>query len=693
MRILILPILILSMLSPIADASYEPPTPLFSPPPYIDPGYQAETEFQKTPYSGITWFLSLLGPTPAPKEPSPETIPYSATFEARYYDTIAQLLQSKGIDPASVTLPKQSISLIGNDRCTRHSYEPTLEFLRAAFADERVKSGHVELIRVRHKMSGFCSWTPEQSLYADTLSSVAALRTAHPTAQPYADYLEAIAHFYAGDFAQAIVLFERLAQSPRRQSWWRIWTHVRSDAPWIKETVLYMSARAHLYLAQRNWDGFSNKDRIDAQDLRKAREIYNAYLERYPKGLYASSVRNFERRLLFLSKEYNKLNPLLDKRLADALRNFPPQPDERGAIEEALMEHALYYRGEINTRTTTPLVLASHILRGEFPDIDLFRTREKDFAPYPGLFRLLHAFILYQQKRFADVVAATPAQPRLSNSAAAAGADALRARSLARLGKLDEALTAWRRIQVATRDEQSQLQIAALYHRKGDAAQIFLRAGEVRDIRIAEGFALFALTLSDLESIRHKPSLSAERRRIVEQALMRRLLQQADYARLAKLMDETKQAGIYEPIRADVSRLAINKSDARALLNVAAFMYHGYVHPATGGGEPYLDWAATPLIEEIAAVCREACPEPRKLEAQAVAPIYRFAAAQKLLAVANDPEEARALHYLVRCWRGEEFKNRCQWSHSEPNQSRTFFRRLHRTFPQSEWARKTPYHY
>lgn len=676
-----------------AGAGFDPPQPLFAPPLYIDPGYKPETEFQETPYSGIAWFTSLVGPMPASKEPLQEAIPFSDAFEARYRNTIAELLRSKGIDPSSVQLPDQLISVFGNERCTRHNHEPTLEFLRAAFADARVKSGHVELIRVRHKIGGLCSWTPERNLYADSLAAVMDLRRAHPTLRLYADYLEGIAHFYAGAFEQAIALFEKLAE-PSRRHWWSIWHQTQSDAPWVKETALYMSARAQLHFAQRNWDGLGNKDRIDTESLRKAREGYKVYLETYPKGLYAASVQNFERRLLFLSKEHNKLNSLLDKRLSNALRSWPTHPVDRSAMEEALTEHVLYFRGDPDARTATPLVLAFHILRGKFPDSGSFKAREKDFADYPGLFSFLRAFMLYQQKRFAEVIALTPEAP-LRQDPVILGTEALRARSFAALGQYDAAIKAWRRIRTSTRDESSQLELANLYATSQRPEQIFLDAAHIDHAWILWGMALFRVDIPTLEKISDLAALSPERRAVIHQALLQRYLMASEFVKLDRLFAKVPNAQAMEPMRAPAAVLARDPMNVRARLDVGKFMYHRYFHPERSRIEYPDDYPTITLIDALNSVCRD-CIDLKALVKSGRAPIAHFQIAQKQAAQRNDPQEAEALHYLVRCWRGGEQRDRCFWDYEaeeRKNDSRQNFRRLHRLFPKSEWAKKTPFYY
>ena len=105
----------------------------------------------------------------------------------------------------------------------------------------------------------------------------------------FATYLEAAANFYSGRFDEAEQGFKALQDVSQ---------------PWLKETALYLQARTLLNAAQQNaFDdmGFPELQNVDKARLEQTRSALEAYLQAYPKGLYAASAKGLQRRVHWLA--------------------------------------------------------------------------------------------------------------------------------------------------------------------------------------------------------------------------------------------------------------------------------------------------------------------------------------------------------------------------------------------------------
>ncbi|HCB24393.1 MAG TPA: hypothetical protein DEP74_06085, partial [Citrobacter freundii] len=133
-------------------------------------------------------------------------------------------------------------------------------------------------------------------------SSLATLPADSP-AQSYKNYLAAAASFYAGDYASAERDFTQLAKSER---------------PWLAETAQYMLMRAALNKSSQNSVGeYGDFDiaKINREDATQAQTQAQAYLQRYPQGLYADSARGMLRRINWYLQAWPQLAGLYEQTL------------------------------------------------------------------------------------------------------------------------------------------------------------------------------------------------------------------------------------------------------------------------------------------------------------------------------------------------------------------------------------------
>lgn len=129
------------------------------------------------------------------------------------------------------------------------------------------------LANSRLDLLGACGWEQEE------LGGVLAQGVESAAGKAFATYLEAAANFYSGRFDEAEQGFKALQDVSQ---------------PWLKETALYLQARTLLNAAQQNaFDdmGFPELQNVDKARLEQTRSALEAYLQAYPKGLYAASAK------------------------------------------------------------------------------------------------------------------------------------------------------------------------------------------------------------------------------------------------------------------------------------------------------------------------------------------------------------------------------------------------------------------
>ena len=128
-------------------------------------------------------------------------------------------------------------------------------------------------------------------LIARRTDPAAASQIHSATGKAYLRYLRAAASFYDEDYQRAASDFAALAGT---------------DAPWLRETALYMVARSAVRALQPGsaFDEYGDIKqgwRADPAQVAEANTALTAYLAAWPKGLYANSARGLQRRVSWLA--------------------------------------------------------------------------------------------------------------------------------------------------------------------------------------------------------------------------------------------------------------------------------------------------------------------------------------------------------------------------------------------------------
>ncbi|MDD3028886.1 MAG: hypothetical protein PHS57_01195 [Alphaproteobacteria bacterium] len=685
-----------------AFACYGPFPPVYDAPPYIDPDYRPLTDYVS--YSPKTKFVLLM------KDDAPSFeghLDFGFKFDwtredgswdragfidrvlQRYRDEIAGLLKSKNIEDKSLELFKKDD---GWDRgCSRSMIDRYASFLRAVFADPAVTGGYDLFVDARQKIPAVCK-SPRASTAAEDLAALKKM----PGTGLYPLYLEATQALYKKDFDKALKGFRELAARQRPSSW-------------LHQAALYMIARTELVAAQAPWDGY-RREGVDQQRLSAAKRDFEAYVAQYPSGLYAKSARGIQRKIMFLADDQASLDDAVAAYFNNVFADFPPSSEaaiRRSA--EAFAEYKNFHKGAPSPEKDSLFALAYKLFRSKegVPEewwsaaADALQKRE-DRATRPALFRFVQAYLLFRQKEYDALLKRTPPEETLQNTVLSLSTEVLRARALAGKNDIPAAIAAWRRIASVAHDDQSQLQIAALYANDGDFAGLFGKDSGITNPNVLADFAVFATTEDDLRSVLRDVELAEPTRTALEQALFQKLLLRRDYASMADLYKKAKGPKGYASIRAAVETLAHDPNDPASLVAVATYMYYHALMPKSS---TYRDLSLTDsdALAELSLAC---VPCRRYLENNAsfVPPIQNFLDAAAFFERTGERSdvEAEALHRLIECTEGVERKWMCQWytesdssqtKRRTANQGEKWFRRLHKRYPSSPWTAKTPHYY
>ena len=200
-------------------------------------------------------------------------------------------------------------------RCRSNDQDSALAFLRqvrdAGLGEAETKA----LANSRLDLLGACGWEQEE------LGGVLAQGVESAAGKAFATYLEAAANFYSGRFDEAEQGFKALQDVSQ---------------PWLKETALYLQARTLLNAAQQNaFDdmGFPELQNVDKARLEQTRSALEAYLQAYPKGLYAASAKGLQRRVHWLAGDQKLLAQDYAAQFAEA-----EQGQRNMALEDLVQE-------------------------------------------------------------------------------------------------------------------------------------------------------------------------------------------------------------------------------------------------------------------------------------------------------------------------------------------------------------------
>lgn len=658
------------------------------PPLYIAPDYAAQANFRIL----LTHYLGLEGLSSVNDSQPTE---YAKFRE--YEKTLGTFLSEKGLPLLEIKYYDDSY-YSGPGGCQSNTYDSALQLATAIAADPIVTAGYRNLFDVRHQIIGLCKSSSPDIGKEEILAAINRLKSV-PTTGDYPLYLEGLAAFYTQDYDRALSIFMHLQES---------------KSAWTAETAAYLVGRTLLIASQKDWS-WDYKD-LDKRKLTQAEQAFLAYRKRFPRGLYADSAANINRRIYLLQQNHEALN----KELLRQLRPRFTSVLDRTAIDDVTyrlaQETFIYYRLPAEITYEDPIFAAYAIFARESWPESLLEELEKNqpaFAAYPGLYRLVRNFILFRQKNYLEIVN-TFGQPDIKDDEISVANHILLAKSLENIESYPAARAIWRSIGVLPRAYRFTI-------REGKDAILQLDPAKPSDLRIsdnylqislarnylkAEGITLLALQDSgvsdksifselfdyvanddDLEKIIFEDNVTPEIREMALSTLMARHLLEKRYDRFLALLKRLPRPDIYAEAETAASMLAQEPRNPKGLLNMGYFIFHYKITPKA----PFKDCGQSQFIQEFQHLRTD------KPVISLAEPPFRYyeKALTQFGPEDKDEVEAKLLHYLILSFKQGETGYFSTWNLVQPgeNKGREWLNRLKSKYPDSVWTERTKYYY
>ncbi|AYL60563.1 hypothetical protein N0P75_08515 [Citrobacter youngae] len=314
-------------------------------------------------------------------------------------------------------------------------------------------------------------------------SSLATLPADSP-ALSYKNYLAAAASFYAGDYASAERDFTQLA---------------KSEHPWLAETAQYMLMRAALNKSSQNSVGeYGDFDiaKINREDATQAQTQAQAYLQRYPQGLYADSARGMLRRINWYLQAWPQLAGLYEQTLQ--------QSADARQLREIVIEYdnvygmAFYEQSVVEAFPDAPHVSYIELLRALRLDnnskptltqaqLDASKPVFEQSQKLP-LWRDLQLNLWLATENYAAIIqAVTPAQKLAAHDTLAFSEQVLYGEALMGQKNWRAARDFWQQLLKLSQDNEQQqyvqAKLAATLVYSGDVAAVFAPESAVTNLR------------------------------------------------------------------------------------------------------------------------------------------------------------------------------------------------------------------
>jgi tetratricopeptide (TPR) repeat protein len=670
------------------DACYSPPKTVYKIPTFVDFDY-VSPEYYDSSYGTMDRFNILISQYPnyalALKKlqgDGDKTYRDIEKEKAQYIKIANGILASKGVSENIIdTIHKEEIDYFYYSTvCHSNNSDAAVAFLKAVATDPNVKSGYLELAKIRLQIFELCK---EETLKSsgEILEKINQLKSNADLAG-YQLYLEALVKFYTNDNEAALRFFKQILAQHKTDGW-------------LKETVTYLIGRVQIMQSQKTWDGYSEPQYVvDKESLRQARKSFDTYVKMYPKGIYIRSAIGVKRRLAYLEGNRQELDRLIKEGINHALAN----PFEVSVPNVDWAEFRTFFKGDMDIEQDHPLLTTYFILKKSDLPSDALRKLESvkpKFEEFLGLYNFLYASILYRNKQYAELIERIP-EEEFDTKPTSISVAVMRARSLANLGRKQEALNAWKKINSVFQDDIVQVELASIYANEQDFEEL-LKDPVITNIRLKQDLIQFATTNPDLETLLTK-KLSKTSRAIVEQELFKRYLLAGQFKDMSKLYTKAKSPQIYIGIKEAVDQLAKNPNDADSRLKVGIFMYSNFITFNSMAAVGRNDWIydGVPGLAELKPYC-VVCNAVNLdiVPNNYLAPYDHFLVAEREYSKfgTQTDNEAKTLFYMTKCFRYGEYQSRCQWQKDYKNESQKWFNRVHKLYPESDWAKMTKYYY
>ncbi|MEG1419118.1 MAG: hypothetical protein RSA95_04940 [Citrobacter sp.] len=401
------------------------------------------------------------------------TPPAAATVEQRADDTLARQMAELQIAAGEITTDDAE----HENRHVSNNTASVSQFFAALLADTTLTVEQRQALS-RARLGLLSGATAEQ-----IVSSLATI-PADSSAQQYKTYLIAAARFYEGDYANAQQNFTQLATS---------------DRPWLAETAQYMLMRTALNKSSQNSVGeYGDFDsaKINRQDASQAQTQTQAYLQRFPQGLYADSARGMLRRINWYLQAWPPLAGLYEQAFQ--------QTTDAQQLRKTVIEYDNVFgmqfleQSAVETFPDAPLISYIELLRAlrlnndnkptlTQAQLDANKAVFEKGGKLP-LWRDLQLNLWMATGNYAAIVqAVTPAQKLPAHDILAFGEQVLYGEALMGQQQWPAARTFWQQLLKLSQDPEQQqyvqAKLAATLVYSGDVAAIFAPDSAVTNLR------------------------------------------------------------------------------------------------------------------------------------------------------------------------------------------------------------------
>lgn len=581
-------------------------------------------------------------------------------------------------------------------RCRSNSDASALAFIDQLIAADLPASERQALAQSRVKLLAACSWESPQ------LASLVPANLQTPLSKGFATYLQAAGDFYSGRFSEADAAFASLKDSPNA---------------WLKETALYMNARSTLNNAQQNaFDeyGMPELEHVDKSLLQQAETGFDAYLQTYPQGVYATSAKGLLRRVHWLDS-----NP--DKLAADYAWQMTQAKDEQRNLSlNDLVEEVDTKLLMVNHNpVSTPLLLAVNDLMWmrEQPEPRLTREalqqQKATFAGQPALHDyLLAAFALYVDNNPDAALKLLPSELPAHLDYLAFSQQTLRGLALEAKNDRAGAQALWLQLLPLAKQplqrEQLELALAMNYERNQQLAKVFAADSPIKSPQVR--FILLR-HVAGADLLRQQIGQAADpvERNTAQFVLLYKDLMRSQYAAFAS----------------DLKQLPASASEDKLGYSLGAVYSDGpSLTLFQWSGDAAESGYACPSITQTAAALEKDGKNPQglnclgefilrngldgmPLDRQPDSPslggtptafkgelFSRLEGYKQVIANTKAPrnDRAYALYRAINCY-ASSGNNRCGGKDVEPAVRKAWFRQLKGTFADTQWSKSLQYYW
>jgi hypothetical protein len=570
--------------------------------------------------------------------------------------------------------------------CASNNRDAYLVFVEAAIADKNVTDTDlIALISLRSKLIKACGDAQALNDFKESLSSAT---------DTYRRYLLAISHFYSAEFEAARNIFIDISQQDHS----------------LSEVSMYLIGRTYLRENQPQEEYLQVFEDAELQEQARkgnlvAVKAFESYLKQYPSGAYANSAQGLIRRAQWFAgnqKEYSlRLQAHIDQRMQVLLATDSWSPQEQHEMELLMGEYQRFMPPSDNQLEALNALLK--VVKLE----DAGRSsKHKSLADLKSYLALYDEF---QRKNYPVVIQRLTDQHnyRLPHFL-------LLTRALEINGDGEKSIVLWHEVRTEYKNEDlwrnASNEIARILVAQGGIEMLIKdkhfdhpKADFLWETNNIKSNYLSSLCGSDTQlAWLQTDDLTLNGRRSLVADIATRHLYAENFADLNKLFSahSDEVLGGFASIRTAVRQVVEKKQLGKAYMNIGYFM-QSRISPIA-----YLPAALRVIDEETGEEVEQSNCSQKIIHRQGgvAGPYYYYSLAMNYFDETKNTDEAKTLHFLTMCFKtGSAYADSCLWGYRGNDKqlhslefgitSEQAFKRLHKKYPGSEWAEKTPYHY